>query len=357
VTTASRFSGACGYGAQVVLERIAPLLREVEGVRRNEDPECLHRMRVASRRLRSALLLLEGCVPPETLRSWRRAMRRLTRVLGEARDLDVQLLFLEDFLGKSGTDASLSEEDGAASDATAKLRKDMKEALPPEMLPGVERLRLRLRTRRTRRQRNVLRALDRLEEEGLVQRMGTVLREMLVRMELGEADRGPSIREQAFRLLSLRLEEVLAFAYVADNPADEEGHHALRVAAKRLRYSLELFAPLLGEAGESLVKEIKVLQDRLGALHDCDVWRNFLPAFIEAERRRTHRYYGHGKAFPRLEKGLRFLLHRREEEREKLFASFLAWWRGAEKRDFWQRCREEIASLLADAGKMEVATE
>ena len=140
MTTASRFSGACGYGAQVVLERIAPLLREVEGVRRNEDPECLHRMRVASRRLRSALLLLEGCVPPETLRSWRRAMRRLTRVLGEARDLDVQLLFLEDFLGKSGTDASLSEEDGAASDATAKLRKDIQEALPPEMLAGVERL-------------------------------------------------------------------------------------------------------------------------------------------------------------------------------------------------------------------------
>lgn len=353
MTTASRFPGACGYGVQVVLERLAPLLREVEGVRRNEDPECLHRMRVASRRLRSALLLLEGCVPPETLRSWRRAVRRLTRILGEARDLDVQILFLEELLGKSGAaGASPSEENGTAPDGATKSRKDVAETLPSEALPGVERLRLRLRTRRERRQRSVLRALDRLEREGIVQRMGTVLREMLVRMELGEADRGPSLREPAFRLLSLRLEEALAFAYVVDNPADEEGHHALRVAAKRLRYSLELFAPLLGEVGDSLVKEIKVLQDRLGALHDCDVWRGFLPAFIDAERRRTLRYYGHGKAFPRLEKGLLFLLHRRDEEREKLFASFLAWWRGAEKKNFWQRCREGIASLLADAGKL-----
>jgi CHAD domain-containing protein len=341
----------------VVLERIAPLLREVEGVRRNEDPECLHRMRVASRRLRSALLLLDGCVPPETLRLWRRAVRRLTRILGEARDLDVQILFLKELLGKTGKDVALSDEGGVASDATAKSRKDAKVPLPYEALPGVERLRLRLQTRREKRQRNVLRALDRLEEEGLLQRMGAVLREMLVRMELGEVDRGPSLRESAFRLLSLRLEEVLSFAYVVDNPADEEGHHALRVAAKRLRYSLELFTPLLGEAGGALVKEIKVLQDRLGELHDCDVWRSFLPAFIDAERRRTLRYYGHGKAFPRLEKGLRFLLHRWEEERERRFASFLAWWRDAEKRNFWRRCREEIASLLSDGGKTEVVTE
>ena len=44
----------------------------------------------------------------------------------------------------------------------------------------------------------------------------------------------------------------------------------MRIAAKRLRYLLELSEPLLGQAAKKATKTIKELQDLLGEIHDCD---------------------------------------------------------------------------------------
>ncbi|HKS27510.1 MAG TPA: CHAD domain-containing protein, partial [Pyrinomonadaceae bacterium] len=56
------------------------------------------------------------------------------------------------------------------------------------------------------------------------------------------------------------------------NPFDVEPLHEMRIAAKRLRYSLELFCRCFGEELRELAKEIAGLQSSLGELHDCDVW-------------------------------------------------------------------------------------
>lgn len=56
-----------------------------------------------------------------------------------------------------------------------------------------------------------------------------------------------------------------------DDPALADELHALRIAAKRLRYTLELFAGVLPSDTGDLIEELKGLQDDLGALHDRDV--------------------------------------------------------------------------------------
>ena len=50
-----------------------------------------------------------------------------------------------------------------------------------------------------------------------------------------------------------------------------EALHDLRIAAKRLRYTLELFDDLLGKRGKVQIKRIKAIQDELGELHNHDV--------------------------------------------------------------------------------------
>lgn len=53
--------------------------------------------------------------------------------------------------------------------------------------------------------------------------------------------------------------------------ATSEQLHALRIAGKHLRYTLELFeAPLGGEA-EQLLEPVRALQEQLGQIHDADV--------------------------------------------------------------------------------------
>src|SRR6266699_5947756 len=56
-----------------------------------------------------------------------------------------------------------------------------------------------------------------------------------------------------------------------DNPYNIRELHDLRIAAKRLRYTLEIFEEVLPEASKSVVKELTQIQDELGALHDSDV--------------------------------------------------------------------------------------
>ncbi|MFQ6042085.1 MAG: CHAD domain-containing protein, partial [Candidatus Poribacteria bacterium] len=56
-----------------------------------DDIEYVHRMRVASRRLRSGFALFEECFPPKRLKRWRKQIRRVTRALGDARYTDVQI--------------------------------------------------------------------------------------------------------------------------------------------------------------------------------------------------------------------------------------------------------------------------
>lgn len=80
-----------------------------------------------------------------------------------------------------------------------------------------------------------------------------------------------SVLEHARRVLAVRIAELYSYAPVIDDPELSEALHDMRIAAKRLRYSLELFRPQLGKAGQRQVERVKALQEALGTLHDHDV--------------------------------------------------------------------------------------
>ncbi|HEY7032503.1 MAG TPA: CHAD domain-containing protein [Thermomicrobiales bacterium] len=80
-----------------------------------------------------------------------------------------------------------------------------------------------------------------------------------------------TLGENARRILAVRVAEFYSYApIVADETAIEE-LHALRIAAKRLRYTLELFRVVFGESGERQIERVKAIQEALGNLHDADV--------------------------------------------------------------------------------------
>ena len=131
---------AAGY----VRRQAKQLAEQLEGVRQAADVEFVHRARVATRRLRAALQMFDDCFQRKQIKRWRKAIRRTTSKLGDARDRDVQIDLLC----------------GALSVLNAK-----------ECFPGIARILVQLERDRERLQRKVVKAVDRLEA-------GDVLREM-----------------------------------------------------------------------------------------------------------------------------------------------------------------------------------
>jgi len=97
------------------------------------------------------------------------------------------------------------------------------------------------------------------------------------------------------RIIRVRLEELRSFADAALAPDASEAQHDMRIAAKRLRYLLEIFAGCVGEEAEEARRAAKRLQSTLGDLHDCDLMLpkvEAIPAVAALLRRRRQRLFG-----------------------------------------------------------------
>jgi len=300
------------YGAGILLNNLQALQAEIDGVRQARDIEFIHRMRVASRRLRSALTIFEGCLPASKRERWINEIQGVTRALGAARDLDVQIELVRNF------EKSLAD---------------------PVNRPGARRLLLRLSQRRVRRQAKVIQALEVLEANQTIPKMGA----KLIPLD-GQRDKiylfSPALYQLSFDVNSVQLDNLLAFDAIAGNVDEVEAHHAMRIAAKKLRYSLEAFAPLYENELKEPLSVLRNIQDALGEIHDCDVWAAFLPQFINDESQRTQQYFGSLKTMKRLIPGLLFFEQNRHQSRLDNFQSFSSQWQTLKDNGHWQVVRD-----------------
>jgi predicted nucleic acid-binding protein len=86
-----------------------------------------------------------------------------------------------------------------------------------------------------------------------------------------DVDPGSSVIDNARRVLAVRIAEFYSYEPIVSHPELSEALHDMRISAKRLRYTLELFRPQLGKAGERQIERVKMIQQLLGTLHDHDV--------------------------------------------------------------------------------------
>jgi hypothetical protein len=80
-----------------------------------------------------------------------------------------------------------------------------------------------------------------------------------------------TLAQNARRILGVRVAEFYSYAPIVFAEHEIESLHNLRISAKRLRYTLELFRSVFGPLGEEMIERIKAIQEELGNLHDADV--------------------------------------------------------------------------------------
>ncbi len=323
--TAKRLAPFCLCGAQMSLTYLRTLLAEVDGVRQGEEPECLHRLRVAARRLRSLLPLYTVCVSRQACARWRKQLRRLTRTLGTARDVDVQL-------------------DGVASllqtgvDALAQV--------------GLARVQVRLRQQRQALQQPVRTALQRFLESAVHTDMEQTLTQVIGKSQpYAEAPVGRRAYRKMRQVIRKRLTVLEKYGSWVQEPDNLTALHAMRIAVKRLRYTMQALAPLYQGALAEPVRAAQTLQDLLGDIHDCDVWAAQLPPFLEAERARTEAYFGDGEPFTVLVPGILALQYNRAHLREQRYQAFVDFWQQSQEQGVWEQLRQTLEAPLQPAAE------
>jgi CHAD domain-containing protein len=244
-------------GRKVLAFHFARMLEHEPGTRAGEDIEELHDMRVATRRMRSALRVFGPYYRSRAIRPFVAGLRRTARALGRVRDLDV-------FLQKAG--AYLDELGGDRSHDLDVL------------LAAWQEQRAEARTR-------MIDVLDSAKYADFVDAFALFLERAGAgaRESGGIPPRPTLVRHVAPKLIYGRWARVHAFGPVLEG-APISVLHALRIECKRLRYTLEFFAEVLAPPAGEVIEAVVKLQDHLGDLNDADVANAMLSDFLFAGR-------------------------------------------------------------------------
>jgi CHAD domain-containing protein len=316
--------------ARYIRRQAKQLAEQLDGLRAAEDIEFVHRARVATRRLRAALRMFDDCFAAKRVKRWQKIVRQTTAKLGNARDRDVQIEFLC----------------GILSLLNAK-----------ECFPGIARLLVQLERERERLQRKVVKAVDRLEAKGVLQEMRQATKRILRRAEARPEDvQTAATLARPKRHVQRQLEELLRHQESLADPTDRQGHHAMRIAAKRLRYALEIARPLYAGRLDESVEAIKRVQSLLGTVHDCDVWAAHLDVFAATECDRIIGLFGHAGRFARLQGGIDYLRADRRRHRHEIFEQLVAYWAALNQSHLWDRLLEAVQAPQEPSATPEPST-
>ena len=310
----------CSFIANYMLDQIRIIEDGIGYVLTGDDREIIHRVRIASRRLRNGIKLLQDCTPDEQVINWQDELGRITRRLSNARDLDIQINLI-----------SHAYED----------HMDIRHK------PGYRRLLLRLNQKRTKSQQKIEKAIQEMQEEEMLPQMHSQLEKWSVVKEI-PSQPAPILFEQAYAAITQLLDDFLSYQKYIHSPNNADKLHAMRIAGKNLRYTLEIFAPLYGHALQPHIQIMQQLQEELGELHDNDVWLNWLPKFIEEEQAKITDYFGMDEPIQQLLPGFHHLIDDRKQAREENLLSIMSTWEILQGENAWQILKEIITSPIID---------
>jgi CHAD domain-containing protein len=221
------------------------LTKHEQGVLDDRDPEDLHQMRVAARRLQAALQAFEPVIELPTMAQWKQ-VRSVARTLGKLRDLDVQTAAMQNYgetLDERERRIAQALIDKSSQRDRAKAFNQVKRSLASSQYAK----------------------LKSAYQDWIEQPQYTDLAQLPLEL---------SIADLLNPLLSAFL---LHPGWFTQDLTASETLHDLRKQCKAVRYQAEFFADFYPASFQEWIEELKVMQDQLGVIQDGSVLLDRLP--------------------------------------------------------------------------------
>jgi CHAD domain-containing protein len=207
-------------------ELLGRLAGQARATLKNPEAETVHDLRAAIRRFTQALTVFENSLGARELRKTRKQLKALMALAGGVRDCDIAMLLV-----------SRKAEDGPALQSQLEARR-----------------------------------------KSGAKALAAGLRKWLARDPLPLADHAPGDLD---RFAAAELPRALKRFFAkgrkaAHDSASNADMHQFRIRTKKLRYTLELFRPQLGETLDPRLEQLKSLQTLLGEVNDCHTSRRLL---------------------------------------------------------------------------------
>ncbi len=270
------------------------------------DPAGLHDMRVATRRMRSALKHFREALPPRSVRGFRRDLKWVAAALGRVRDLDV---YLQDL------DARVA-------------------SLPERRRSATGHYHDALQARRDVARKALLRTLS-------TQRFADFVGRMTRFLDVGPAGRAKAgramqpVAEAAAATIEGLYDKTLAQGRGLDKHSPDEALHAMRIRCKQLRYVSEFFEELYGAPAAAFIERVRRIQRILGDHQDAVVAQAMIEAFV------SHSPATGGRGREAL--GRLIAIERKNAARTR--AGYFKTWSGFDRKRTWRRLGKALKGL------------
>lgn len=212
------------------------LLRLRHSVVKSADPNDIHDLRVASRRFRAALELFYPFAPKGAKTELKKSVRKLTRVLGDLRNIDEALLFFQEHAGNEGS--------------------------PDNTLCR------RLVTLRSQELKRIIKNIKAFDYHTF----DRMVREIVAVLNMDAISRRSSLSMLAY-FSEVSIKQFLPIhqmLQVSLMPEQHSTRHALRIAIKKWRYFLEIVSTILDREYTPLLEQLKEYQTFLGKMNDIN---------------------------------------------------------------------------------------
>jgi CHAD domain-containing protein len=261
------------YAYQAIEKHFKKTLKWEKSVKKDEDPEALHQMRVGMRRLRTAVTRFDLALDvPKPISD--KNIGKIARRLGSLRDLDVLKESLENDY-KPNLPCKEQESLETVFKALAKQREDV--------LASVQ------KTLKDESYKSLKDALDKWLDKPSYQPLGSVtIQQVLPDLLLPEVSNfllhpgwlvGTQFVDSEVKIQKNWEPEKI------EKQLTTEGQilHSLRKEAKRIRYQMELFTDLYGESYAAYLTEVKSIQEILGTMQDSAVLTDWLTDVLKSK--------------------------------------------------------------------------
>jgi len=210
---------------QAILDSLEDFLIQKEATILNKDPDALHRLRVSGLKIRIRLWSCKLLFPMREYNKIKKEIHNVCKSLNPARDLDTQIYLLLKL---------------KAEKRVIKYLKDQRIKLQPQIVKDLARI-------------------DRLKLRERIEKCLNNSKALLDNQTLLEISKGK---------LHKKLKKLLSYAHGVNYPTKLNRLHSLRMAAKHLRYTLELFQPVYAKGLSSFISNARWIQRTLGDMRN-----------------------------------------------------------------------------------------